>query len=258
MINKKIKTMVSIGGLALLFSGCSTDNPFGVGYEASACEQSKDGGLCGSPTSIYKYKNKVKEVQKNYLASGYPDKLFFAISRDGRIMVKEERDAKWRPYVGSPYESAINKGLKGKYKTNLGSGYSSTSSDIPVGKNNDLSVSYNRSEKYIQTRTNVGRMIRDNGEYSRVWIAPYVDNKGDLVSAHEVYTVIRDPEWVIGEKTPKKVLNAATPIPSPISIDMLNKTRKPGYVQTKTYTKTYKKVKVSKTSDNEINKFLGK
>jgi len=254
-MSKKIKYILSTVSVALLMSGCSTDNPFGVGYETSTCEASKSGGLCGSPSSIYQYKGKVKEIQKDYLASGYPEELFFAISREGNVMVKDERDGKWQKYEGSSYEKKIQAGLGSKYKTNLGSGYQSVGSDIPVGKNNDLSVSYNRTQKYIQTRTNVGRMIRDNGEYSRVWVAPYVDKKGDLISAHEIYTVIRDPEWVVGEKTPKKVVNAATPIPSPISIEMLNKTRRPGYVTTKTYkTKT---TVTNNTSDNTINKFLG-
>lgn len=248
-MNKNLKYIVSVSTMALLFGGCSSSNPFGVGYENSACESSKSGGLCGSPSSIYKYKNKVKQIQKDYQMSGYPEKLYFAISRDGNIMVKEERDGKWKKYEGSKYESKINSSIKSKYKTNLGSSYSAKSSDIPVGKNNDLSISYNKKKEYLQTRTNVGRMIRDNGEYSRIWVAPYVDKKGDLVSAHEIYTVIRDPEWIIGEKTPKNVVNAATPIPSPISVDMLNKTRQTAYV---------KRTTIKTSSDNIINTFLGK
>lgn len=255
-MNKNLKYIVSAATMALLFGGCSSSNPFGVGYENSTCESSKSGGLCGSPSSIYKYKNKVKQIQKDYQMSGYPGELYFAISRDGKVMVKEERDAKWQPYEGSKYEAQISSDLKSKYKTNLGSGYSAESSDIPVGQNNDLSVSYSKKEAYIQTRTNVGRMIRDNGEYSRVWVAPYVDKSGDLVSAHEIYTVLRDPEWVIGEKTPKKVINSATPIPSPISVEMLNKTRKSGYVKANQTKRTTTKT-VNTSADSAIDSFLG-
>lgn len=253
----KQKYIISVATMALLFSGCSTDNPFGVGYETSACEDSKSGGMCGSPSSILKYKGKVTEVQKEYKLSGYPDELFFAVSRDGDIMVKEERDGKWQKYSGSEYESKIKSGLRSNTKTELGSEYSATSSDVPVGQNNDLSMAYSSKESYLQTRTNVGRTIRDNGEYSRVWVAPYVDNNGDLVSAHEIYTVIRDPEWVIGEKTPKKAVDAATPIPSPISVEMLKNTRQAGYVST-TETSTSSSSQKSTSSDAAINNFLGK
>jgi hypothetical protein len=252
-MKKNIKYIVSVSSMALLFGGCSSSNPFGVGYENSTCESSKSGGLCGAPSSIYKYKAQVKQIQKDYLMSGYKGELFFAISREGKIMVKESRDAKWQPYQGSEYESKIRAGLNSKYKTNLGSSYTSTKSDIPVGKNNDLSISYNQKQKYLQTRTNVGRMIRDNGEYSRVWVAPYVDRKGDLVSAHEIYTVIRDPEWIVGEKTPKKIVDAATPIPSPISVEMLNKTRKADYI-----TASKRSTSTTKSSDEAISSFLGK
>ena len=32
-----------------MFSGCSAANPFGIGYDTSVCEDSKDFGVCGSP-----------------------------------------------------------------------------------------------------------------------------------------------------------------------------------------------------------------
>jgi len=216
--SKKILTLLSVSGI-LMFSGCSTDNMFGVGEEKSACEEAKGNGFCGAPSSIYKYRDKIKQMQRDYKYSGYPDKLFFSISREGVIGVKEDKDDKWQPYIGSKYEEEINKLLNMKTGTDLG--VSSTSMDLPVGEENDLSMVYKEQKRYIQTRTNVGRMIRDNGEYTRTWIAPYVDNKGDLISAHEVYSVIKNPQWVVGEKTPKRVVEAATP--TPISERAFNK-----------------------------------
>lgn len=210
---KKQNSILALMGVTgmLLLSGCSTDNLFGVGEEHSACESAKGNGFCGAPSSIYKYKDKIKQIQRNYQYSGYPDKLFFSISREGVVGVKEDKDDNWQPYIGSKYEEEINKLLNLKTDTTLA--VSSSSMDLPVGKGNDLSMTYKDQKQYIQTRTNVGRMIRDNGEYTRTWIAPYVDNKGDLISAHEVYSVIKNPQWIVGEKTPKRVVEAATPTP---------------------------------------------
>ena len=57
---KRIMTLIGVSSM-LLFSGCSTDNLFGVGKEKSACESSKGNGFCGAPSSIYKYKEKMLE-----------------------------------------------------------------------------------------------------------------------------------------------------------------------------------------------------
>jgi len=214
---KKNNILIAVGlSSMLLFTGCSTSNLFGVGYESSACETSKSNGFCGAPSSIYKYKSKIKQMQRDYLYSGYPDKLFFAISREGVIGVKRERDDKWQPYEGSQYQKEINRLLSLKTDTKLGSAVATTSKTVTsqITKDSsaaDLSYEYRQKETILQTKTNVGRMIRDTGEYTKTWVAPYEDNKGDLVSAHELYIVIKDPKWTIGEKTPKKVIDSATP-----------------------------------------------
>lgn len=213
----KKNTLIGLIGISamLSFSGCGTSNMFGVGHENSACDSAKDGGFCGAPSSIYKYKEKIKQMESDYQQSGYPEKLFFSVTRNGDILVKQDREDKWQPYENSRYKEEINNLLKLKYDTKLGSsaGINKDIMDIPVGDESDLSVTYKKKKEYLQTKTNVGKMIRDTGEYSRTWVAPYVDQKGDLISAHEMYTVIKDPQWVIGEKTPSKVVEAATPTP---------------------------------------------
>ena len=93
--------------------------------------------------------------------------------------------------------------------------------DVPVTEGSDLSVKYQRQGTIIQTRTNVGDMIRDNGVVQRIWIAPVVDRKGDLISAHEIYAVVKKPEWIIGERTPRYVKKKLHKIPTPISKDIL-------------------------------------
>jgi hypothetical protein len=65
-------------------------------------------------------------------------------------------------------------------------------------------------------------MIRDYGLIQKVWIAPVVDSKGDLFSAHDILVVIKDPKWIIGESTPTNVnSNKISQLPTPISKGLL-------------------------------------
>jgi len=86
-----------------------------------------------------------------------------------------------------------------------------------------LSLKYKKQGTIIQTRTNVGDMIRDNGLVQRIWVAPVVDKKGDLISAHELYVVVKEPQWIIGESTPKYMKKRLNKIPTPISKDIIKK-----------------------------------
>ncbi len=220
----------------VLFTGCSFSNPFGVGYEHSACEISGGFGVCGAPKKIYYYRDKIKQVQQDYMASGYEDEVFFGINNSGDILVKSEREDNWQLYKGSYIEKEIQSLIKDKEnqqkqltkinspvmkkELNLGQ-------DIPVTKGNDLSVSYKNQKPLIQTRTNVGPIVRDTGLVQKIWIAPVVDKNKDLVSAHEIYVVVKEASWVVGERTPKAITrNNVGNIPTPISKSLLGQVQK--------------------------------
>ena len=223
----KLKILLPISILAAtLFTGCATDNPFGVGYEHSACESSSKFGVCGAPEDVYTYRDKIRKVQQDYLKAGLDEELFFGITHEGDIMVKEGRTEKWQQYDSSKWKKIIEERV---YKNNSLK-YETTNSklnyyrvDIPVTQYNDLSIKYQDQGTIIQTRTNVGDMIRDNGLVQRIWVAPVVDKKGDLISAHELYVVVKEPEWIIGEKTPRSQKKNIGKIPTPISKEMIKK-----------------------------------
>ena len=46
----------------------------------------------------------------------------------------------------------------------------------------------------------------------------YVDDDGDLISSHEVLVVVKDPEWIVGEKNPKDVEIESFPTPMSASL----------------------------------------
>lgn len=215
MVKNKI-AIIAILGSSLFFSGCvSKNNLFGVGYEHSACESSQSSGVCGAPEDVYRFKDLIRQVQSDYRRSGIKQKLFFSITHDGRMLVKSERTGKYQPYIGSKWEAMIQANLykHGVFGAPMTQGrYSSA-----FGRN-DLSVQFKNRSPYIQTNTNLGRTIRNGGEVQRIWVAPVEDKKGDLVSAHELYTVVKKPTWSIGEKTPKHVKRSIK-LPTPISKD---------------------------------------
>ncbi len=216
---------------AIIFSGCSWSNPFGIGYEKSSCEMSSGFGVCGEPKQIYTHRDAIKKVQSDYMQSGYEESLYFGINDSGQILVKEEREGRWTLYNGSKVQEKINKKLKEK-KTSLDnfesskriSGQISMGQDIPVTAETDLSIKYKAQAPLIETRTNVGDIIRDNGLIQKIWVAPVIDSKKDLIAAHHIYLVVKEPKWIVGEDTPKQVKqNQVGVIPTPISTNVLKK-----------------------------------
>ena len=219
MVSKKI--VLALIGSSLLFTGCvSKNNMFGVGYEHSACESASSSGVCGAPEDVYRYRDLIRQVQDDYKRSGIKQKLFFAITHDGRILVKSERTGRFQPYIGSKWEALIQSRL---YRNGVfGGPIPGGSRYTPAIGRNDLAVQFRNRSPYIQTNTNLGRTIRTGGEIQRIWVAPVEDKKGDLISAHEIYTVTKKPTWTVGEKTPKHIRRSIK-LPTPISKDSRKK-----------------------------------
>lgn len=212
---------------ALSFSGCSLKNPFGIGYDTSVCDDSKDFGVCGSPKEIYNNREAIRAVQSDYLRSELDTTLFFAINKQSQIVVKEDRDGKWELYEVSEWKKKIdkrNEALSEKIKNNDPRKMTSSvkyGGDIPITEDSDLSIKYQKQGSLLNSRTNVGDIIRDNGIIQQTFVANYADYSGDLISSHELYIVVKDPEWVVGEKAPKE--SSIQNLPTPVSTELLKK-----------------------------------
>lgn len=237
----------AIIGLAIsatLFTGCSLKNPFGIGYDTSVSETSKSKtfGVSGSPKDIYKHRDIIRKTQDEYLSSGIKDVLYFGIDKKGNMLVKKDRDEEWQKYETSPWKDKIDEANRknkekeeelekkraakaSKSAQGTGGFVNSPNSDITVTAGNDLSVQYKEQGRLVSTRTQVGDIIRDNGQIQQVFVANYIDNEGNLVSSHELYVVVKEPSWIVGEKTPKTMTNMSE-IPTPISKNMLQEQTK--------------------------------
>ena len=227
--------LIALTITATFFSGCSLKNPFGIGYDTSVSETSKSKtfGVSGSPKDIYKHRDIIRKTQDEYLSSGIKDVLYFGIDKKGNMLVKKDRDEEWSKYETSygkekidkaneknkKNEEALERKRDEKNKGAKARGISS-SSDILVTAGNDLSIQYKEQGRLISTRTQVGDIIRDNGQIQQVFVANYIDNEGNLVSSHELYVVVKDPSWIVGEKTPKTTNNMGE-IPTPVSKGLL-------------------------------------
>jgi len=260
----------------LLMTGCSPKNPFGIGYDESVCEnQVKEFGVCGSPKAIYQYKAQVKNIQQMYFESGISQRLYFAVDRKGNILVKDTRDGKWEPYETSKWKKIIEERVKekrllkekaqasslaasGEYRTlNKKIVLNALPQDVPVTKANDLSVVYQKQGPLVMTRTKIGNLIRDNGLIQPIFVANYIDTEGDLVSAHEIYVVVREPSWVIGEKTPAYVPDNT--IPTPLSESIVKKgVAQEQYQESviRDYNLNYKKGVINAVKNNPQTKYL--
>ena len=250
-----IKAILVCSTASVLMTGCSLKNTFGIGYDTSVCEASKDFGVCGAPKDIYQYRDKIRKVQSDYLHAGLDVVLYFGINNTGNIVVKKDRDDSWSRYDISPWRTLINeknienqeivdeqdrKSVKVDQELNgsnvylteeeSGKGYVANTrsvravsyqNDLPVTENSDLSVKYSRQGPLLVTRSKVGDIIRDNGLMQQIFVANYVDTGGDLVSSHELFIVVNDPKWIVGEATPKSTkLNE---LPTPVSERLLYK-----------------------------------
>jgi len=239
--SKLINMLFIVGVTSVMFTGCSLKNPFGIGYDRSACDDAKSFGVCGSPKNILKYKDIVRSVQKRYFYAALDQQLFFAVNEKGKMLVKEDRDGSWEPYDLSDWKKLIDKRIAdlrareaamegGSGAVTLGkTDLSGLSSDIPVTKESDLSIVYQKQGILIETRTKVGNIIRDNGLIQPALISSYVDKGNTLNAAHEIYVVVREPEWIVGEQTPRNVEIGV--IPTPISTELLKKQNRTEYYQ---------------------------
>ncbi|MFL1706549.1 TraV family lipoprotein [Campylobacter sp. MOP7] len=240
------KALILAGVSALLLTGCSLSNPFGIGHDKSVSEtaKTKTFGVSGSPRNIHKYRDSLRKVQDDYMRSDIDYELYFAINDDGEILVKHDREDEFENYELSEWKDRIDKALKkkemqtekirakreerarkeaeeaGKTLGTKSASFQSRYNDLAVTKENDLSIVYKEQAPMVSSRTKVGNIIRDNGRIQQVFVANYVNNEGDLVASHDLYVVVKEPEWVVGENTPKNTSNIGE-IPTPISKSMI-------------------------------------
>ena len=191
------KRLIYMGLVAMLtLTGCSSKDSILVpGQLESDCDAGAAGlGVCGTPKNIYTHRDQIKHIK-------FEEDESYRVDSKGKIWNTESGD-EVKP------SSELSTGCVG-----CEGGESDENLEVGAsGKKNAIRLK-NRS-LVVKTKQD-SAVIRDLGYVQSVWIAPHETRKGDLVSAHEIYVVIKQPKWIIGEEQPQKVERGAT-IPSPL------------------------------------------
>lgn len=196
---KKLITITTILFTGVLFTtGCASKSLLTPGKEKSNCDiDSSKFGVCGNPANIYKYRNRIKKLDKTADLKGGS----YYINNNGQ--------------VGIIKNGKIIKRASNNRKIDI----INTGEENPNDLNDKILIS---NQGVILRHPAQSAPIRDMGLVQKIWFAQYQTPNDDLQQSHSLYTVIRKPSWVIGEKRPAKTENSKF-IPSIISSGVINK-----------------------------------
>jgi len=193
-MNKNSYYMILV--MFLMFSGCAKTSILVPGQLESDCDAGAAGlGVCGTPKNIYMHRDKVKRI-------AFEEDESYRVDNHGKIWNTDSGEE----VIPGKDPSSGCVGCKGTEKSEAGSeGY---------GKGEKNSIRLQNRSLIVKTPQE-SAIIRDVGFIQSVWIAPHESRKGDLISAHELYVVVKKPQWIIGEDNPRKTQRGVT-ISSPL------------------------------------------
>jgi len=206
---KKIILSIVVGMSLFSLAGCSTKNILMPGKDKSDCELLNNGssGVCGSPYSIYKARDKI-----NGLSQDSGEEYFIHDNGDiqeiksGELgdVVEVKTDSKGKKYT---VKKGTDRRVEVKDKDgNFIEGYGS---NVVLGNNS-----------YMLGEESDTVMIRNQEVIREAWINTYADKYGNLAIEHRIMIMTKKAGWAIGEKTPKNVSQKKF-IPSRIAKEVL-------------------------------------
>jgi len=195
----------------LLLSGCSGKQSILVpGQSEGDCDaRAQKLGVCGTPKAIYEHRDAIKHIY-------FEEDEAYRVSKNGKIYNIETGEEVIPGQKPDSCGLAVcpgceNEGAQGGVSAD-GHGTSTGGYSKP-GKNDGIRLQ-NRS---LVIGTQDGQTpIRDLGLIQKLWIAPHENAAGDLISAHTIHVVVREPSWIVGEEQPKRTRNGVI-IPSPVA-----------------------------------------
>lgn len=214
--------------ILIFFIGCGNKNYLMPGQEHSDCEIADDNnGVCGLPLNLYKFRAKIQQLPQ------HPGSIY-SINDNGVIHDKETGEI-------IDVEKKIEEAQKKKQENN-----SETLSNNRIILQKKRYYSKKELRKLLNLKKDTllnnqsmviehpSKMtnIRDLGFVQKVWIAPYSSMRGTLVSAHDIFVVIKKPKWIVGESKPKRIENGRI-YPSLIVSDVLQSSHKQVKIQNK-------------------------
>lgn len=192
-------------------SGCSSRESILVpGQTKSDCEDKASSlGVCGTPKSVYAHRDKIKNLW-------FEEDQAYYIKSNGKIY-NIDTDEEVRSGV-KPEGVSMCPGCNNRDDSQESYYYDNGSSFSWSRNKNKINV---KNRSLIIDTPQKSMMIRDLGWQQKIWIAPLETKGGDLVEAHGIHVVIKEPSWIIGEKTPKRVGRGVV-VSSPFAREVLS------------------------------------
>ncbi|GEM_PF-4284185 len=192
---KRLILVFSLIVIAINFGGCAkTLNP--AGNSNFSCPAT-DNGVCASVQDVYKNRQDIEGYKKEQQYKELPD-LEEYIERECGVEKFLDDKAAYRmckKKAKEKYEKLV------KEKHNKESG----NTRYPGIDNNDFLKGVVKAKEGIP--------IRQPEKVTRIWIAPYENDMGDLVYSHFIYIVEDESNWVFtSENDAAEIRNSANPV----------------------------------------------
>ena len=205
-----MKTFYTAIIMVLALGGCSGKESILVpGQSEGDCDvRAQKLGVCGTPKAIYEHKDAVKHIY-------FEEDEAYRVSKNGKIYNVDTGEEVIPGHKPDSCGLAVCPGCDNdeeetSTQSRSHNGYATTAK---AGKNDGIRLQ-NRSLVIEARQTQTP--IRDLGLIQKLWIAPHENAAGDLVSAHTIHVVVREPGWIVGEEAPKRTRNGVI-IPSPMA-----------------------------------------
>jgi len=191
---RNIKVFIILLISALTFSGCAKAlNP--AGASEFSCPN-PDNGVCASVQDVYSNRQDIQGFKEDRAYKNMPDKEEYIEKQCGVEKFLEDKTA-YR-MCKRDAEKRYEKLVKQSHNNNMKEVQS------PL-KGGDFLKGVVKAKEGIP--------IRQPEKVTRIWIAPYENDMGDLVFSHFIYVVEDRSEWIFtSEDDARSIRNNANPV----------------------------------------------
>jgi len=174
---KRFFLVITLLGTALTFGGCAkTLNP--AGASEFSCPN-PDNGVCASVQDVYSNRQDIQGFKEDRAYKNLPDKEEYIEKQCGVEKFLEDKTAyrMCKRDAEERYEKLVKKSHSNNMKN----------AESPL-KGGDLLKGVVKAKEGIP--------IRQPEKVTRIWIAPYENDMGDLVYSHFIYVVEDRSDWI--------------------------------------------------------------
>ena len=191
---KRFFLVITLLGTALTFGGCAKSlNP--AGSSEFSCPN-PDNGVCASVKDVYSNRQDIQSFKEERANKNLPDKDEYIEKQCGVEKFLEDKTAyrMCKQDAGKRYEKLT--------KQSHSNGMKNVQSPLKGG---DFLKGVVKAKEGIP--------IRQPEKVTRIWVAPYENDMGDLVYSHFIYVVEDRSDWIFTpEDDARRIRDNANPV----------------------------------------------